>query len=126
MKWILAILLVLIGFVCGMAAFGETNSVPLPPPPSAPAEPYTVDDIGNTNSVPVYPFLLCYGVRDDGSYIFEPPPQWMLDGPPQAELIPITIISTTNLTASAWTNAEIVIAVRADANQEFFKLRIGE
>lgn len=87
MKHVLHILAVsvLLGFSavppCGGVETATNSTEVLPPPPSPPADPYTVDDIGNTNTVSTYPFLLCYGVRDDGTYIFEPPEDWQLEPP---------------------------------------------
>lgn len=84
MKCVMSILLAAIAGLCLVqcAAYGQTNTatntVVDPPPWSPPAPPYTVDDIGSTNTVKVYPFLLCYGVRDDGTYIFQPPEDWQI------------------------------------------------
>lgn len=61
--------------VMAIAGYAQPEPPPLAPPPP----PYTVDDIGSTNTVPVYPFLLCYGVRDDGSLILQAPEDWQLE-----------------------------------------------
>lgn len=117
--------------VVGLAIFtiAQTNGPPVPPPPDPPPGPYTVDHLGNTNSVPVYPFLLATGVDTNGQIILEAPPQWMLDGPPTntgPKFIPLTVISSTNLTATNWTPAGLVIGIYTESEQEFLKLKIGE
>lgn len=81
MRVVLSILLLLIGALLWMqVAAGQTNGIP--PLPAGDQVPYAVDDLGNTNAIPVYPFLLATGVDSNGQVVLEAPPRWMLDGPP--------------------------------------------
>lgn len=128
MRLVMSILLVLIGLLVGLQlAAGQTSELP-PFPDVDKSLPYAVDDMGNTNAIPVYPFLLCTGVDTNGRPILEAPPQWMLDGPKTnaPSIIPLKLETKGSLTNADWSKVSFVVGIYAEEEQQFYRIQIGE
>jgi len=124
MKYLGILLALVVGTILLPHSIAQTNSVPLLPPYSPPAPPYTVDDIGNTNNIPVYSWLKATGVDTNGQVILEAPERWMLNGPPiEPKYIIIELQSSTSLTSAVW-NTEFTFALNIADSNKFYKLKM--